>query len=53
MSRHAKTDELIDAAKIILAEENPMTLRQVFYQLVSSWPFAGFECSGRMRWKAS
>ncbi len=35
MSRHAKTIRLIDGAAAILAEHQPMTLRQVFYQLVS------------------
>jgi len=32
---HTKTVELIETAKGILAEDNPMTVRQVFYQLVS------------------
>ena len=32
---HTKTLELIETAKGILAEDNPMTVRQVFYQLVS------------------
>jgi hypothetical protein len=31
----AKTTQLIEAAKKILAEENPMTLRQLHYQLAS------------------
>ena len=35
MARHAKTVEMIDVAKGILQEHNPMTLRQVYYQLVS------------------
>ena len=35
MSRHAKTTKLIEEAAAILAEHNPMTVRQVFYQLVS------------------
>jgi hypothetical protein len=33
--RHKKTFELIETAKEILAEGHPMTVRQVFYQLVS------------------
>lgn len=36
MGLHDKTKELIRAAKAVLSEYNPMTLRQVFYQLVSS-----------------
>ena len=35
MSRHAKTEALIEQARAVLSEWNPMTLRQVFYQLVS------------------
>ncbi len=35
MSRHAKTIRLIETARDILAEHHPMTLRQVYYQLVS------------------
>ena len=35
MSRHAKTAKLIEDAAAILAEHNPMTLRQCYYQLVS------------------
>jgi hypothetical protein len=35
MSRHAKTTRLIEAAAAILVDHNPMTVRQVFYQLVS------------------
>jgi len=35
MSKHAKTLAIIDQAREILAEGYPMTLRQVFYQLVS------------------
>jgi hypothetical protein len=35
MSRHSKTEKLIEIAAEILAEHNPMTVRQVFYQLVS------------------
>ena len=34
--KHAKTIELIEMAKGILAAGHPMTVRQVFYQLVSS-----------------
>lgn len=35
MGRHVKTRRLIDNAKGILAEVHPMTVRQVYYQLVS------------------
>ncbi len=35
MGRHAKTQRVIDAAAEILTVEAPMTLRQVFYHLVS------------------
>ena len=35
MSKHAKTLELIETAREILAEGHPMTVRQVYYQLVS------------------
>lgn len=35
MARHAKTLRLIDAARAVLAEHHPMTVRQVYYQLVS------------------
>jgi hypothetical protein len=35
MSRHRKTSELIEAAAAILAAHHPMTVRQVYYQLVS------------------
>jgi len=35
MGRHAKTVELIETAKTILADLHPMTVRQVYYQLVS------------------
>lgn len=35
MAKHAKTLELIETARAILAEHNPMTVRQVYYQLVS------------------
>jgi hypothetical protein len=35
MSKHTKTIQLIETAKAILAEGNPMTVRQVYYQLVS------------------
>jgi len=35
MARHDKTLNLINAAKDILAAFNPMTVRQVYYQLVS------------------
>jgi len=35
MSRHQKTQTLIAAAQTILMDQNPMTVRQVYYQLVS------------------
>jgi len=35
MALHQRTRELIEAAREILAEHRPMTVRQVFYQLVS------------------
>lgn len=35
MAKHAKTIQLIETARAILAEYNPMTVRQVYYQLVS------------------
>ncbi|MEE9249742.1 MAG: hypothetical protein V3U93_01265 [Alphaproteobacteria bacterium] len=35
MARHAKTVRLIEQARDILADHHPMTVRQVYYQLVS------------------
>src|SRR5260221_10176393 len=35
MARHAKTQRIIDEAAAILDEYRPMTVRQVYYQLVS------------------
>ncbi len=35
MGRHAKTQRLLDEAHDILADHHPMTVRQVYYQLVS------------------
>lgn len=35
MARHAKTQNIIDLAHEILSADNPMTVRQVYYQLVS------------------
>lgn len=35
MAKHAKTIELINTARAILAAYHPMTVRQVYYQLVS------------------
>lgn len=35
MSRHAKTLALLDAAREVLTAHHPMTVRQVYYQLVS------------------
>lgn len=36
MAKHAKTLRIIAKARIILAEHHPMTVRQVYYRLVSS-----------------
>jgi hypothetical protein len=36
MSKHAKTIKLLQSALEILASTHPMTVRQVYYQLVSS-----------------
>jgi len=35
MAKHAKTIKLIEAARDVLAENQPMTVRQVYYQLFS------------------
>jgi hypothetical protein len=35
MGKHAKTVRLIEAARAVLATHHPMTVRQVYYQLVS------------------
>jgi hypothetical protein len=35
MAKHQKTIEIIEAARELLREEHPMTVRQVYYQLVS------------------
>jgi len=35
MARHAKTDNLIETAHEVLEQGHPMTMRQVYYQLVS------------------
>lgn len=35
MARQAKTQRIIDQAKDILSSFHPMTVRQVYYQLVS------------------
>jgi hypothetical protein len=35
VGKHAKTLRLLDVATTVLAEHNPMTVRQVYYQLVS------------------
>ena len=35
MARHAKTQEMLDVAVAALGETHPMTVRQVYYQLVS------------------
>lgn len=35
MSRHAKTEALLEQARAVLTEHSPMTVRQVYYQLVS------------------
>jgi hypothetical protein len=35
MAKHAKTLAVIEAARVVLESHNPMTLRQVYYRLVS------------------
>ncbi len=35
MGRHQKTVKIIQASRKVLAEQHPMTVRQVYYQLVS------------------
>lgn len=35
MSRHAKTSALLETAIDVLSQNHPMTVRQVYYQLVS------------------
>jgi len=35
MGKHAKTLQMLDVAREVLAENQPMTVRQVYYQLVS------------------
>ena len=35
MSRHAKSSKIIETARDILDAHHPMTVRQVYYQLVS------------------
>ena len=35
MSKHKATQEIIDIAYTILADDHPMTVRQVYYQLVA------------------
>ena len=35
MGKHAKTLHLLEVAAAVLAEQHPMTVRQVYYQLVS------------------
>lgn len=35
MGRHAKTQQLLEVAVEVLSEHHPMTVRQVYYQLVS------------------
>ncbi len=37
MARHAKTINIVEKAHEILAEQHPMTLRQVYYRLVSAF----------------
>ena len=36
MSRNAKTIRLIEEARFVLTEHHPMTVRQVYYELVYS-----------------
>lgn len=53
MGKHAKTLLLVETARAILEEHHPMTVRQVYYQLVSShrkqpWAVSsGFQRPGR------
>ena len=35
MAKHAKTLRLVEEAQAILADHNPMTVRQIYYQLIS------------------
>jgi hypothetical protein len=35
MGRHARTQAILEAAVLVLGEHHPMTVRQVYYQLVS------------------
>lgn len=35
MPKHAKTLQIIEQSQAILREQHPMTVRQVYYQLVS------------------
>ena len=35
MTKHAKTLRMLEVAREVLAETHPMTVRQVYYQLVS------------------
>lgn len=35
MARHAKTERMLEVAREVLREAHPMTVRQVYYQLVS------------------
>ena len=35
MARHAKTIRMIEEAQLVLTKHHPMTVRQVYYQLVS------------------
>ncbi|MDP2949825.1 MAG: hypothetical protein Q8P22_09850 [Chloroflexota bacterium] len=48
MGKHAKTLALLEVAREVLAATHPMTVRQVYYQLVSRqshrkqpWPVSG------------
>ena len=44
MSRHKKTVEMIEVSKAILTEIRPMTVRQVYYQLVSRQVIKNSRC---------
>jgi hypothetical protein len=45
MSRRAKTQTIIDRAREILTTDHPMTVRQVYYQLVSRQVIKNNRCS--------
>ena len=44
MSRHGKTQAIIDEARAVLSEHHPMTVRQVYYRLVSRQVIENTRC---------